>query len=147
MAKRTIVLITVIAILLVGIIAGSQYAVINKLNTEHETEVQALDEQINDLTAIAQKYATEQANKKFDTSALNSWCAGGEEGIIRMVTAVPCAREDGTLTLEDEQGELWLVEDMNISDDEYVLMWIADNNTKDNTTDDTVIKVFVEAHN
>lgn len=64
-----------------------------------------------------------------------------------MVAAVPYAREDDTLTLEDEQGELWLVEDMDISDDEYVLMWIADNNTKDNTTDDTVIKVFVEVHN
>lgn len=147
MAKRTIALIAVITIFLAGIIAGSQYAVINKLNAEHEIEVQALNEQINDLTTVAQKYATEQANKKFDTSALNSWCAGGEEGIIRMVTAVPYAREDGTLTLEDEQGELWLVEDMNISDDEYVLIWIADNNTKDNTTDDTVIKVFVEVHN
>lgn len=147
MAKRTIALIAVITILLAGIIAGSQYAVVNKLNAKHETKVQTLNEQIDDLTAIAQKYTIEQTNKKFDTSALDSWCAGGEEGIIRMVTAVPYAREDGTLTLEDEQGELWLVEDMNISDDEYVLMWIADNNTKDNTTDDTVIKVFVEVHN
>lgn len=147
MAKRTIALIAVLTILLACIIAGSQYAIVNKLNTEHEAEVQALNEQISDLTVIAQKYATEQTNKKFDTSALDSWCPGGEEGIIRMVTAVPYAREDGTLTLEDEQGELWLVEDMNISDDEYVLMWIADNNTKDNTTDDTVIKVFVEVHN
>lgn len=147
MTKRTIALIVVLTILLAGIIAGSQYVIINKLNAEHETEVQALNEQINDLTAIAQKYATEQANKKFDTSALDSWCVGGEEGIIRMVTAVPYAREDSTLTLEDEQGELWLAEDIDISDDEYVLMWIADNNTKDNTTDDIVIKVFIEVHN
>lgn len=147
MTKKTIALVAILTILLAGIIAGSQYVVINKLNAEHETEVQALNEQINDLTVIAQKYATEQANKKFDTSALDSWCAGDEEGIIRMVAAVPYAREDSTLTLEDEQGELWLVEDMDISDDEYVLMWIADNNTKDNTTDDTVIKVFVEVHN
>ncbi len=146
MTKRTIILIIVLAILLAGIIAGSQSAVINRLNTEHETEVQTLNEQINDLTAIAQKYATEQANKKFDTSALDNWCAGDEEGIIRMVAAVPYAREDDTLTLEDEQGELWLVEDMDISDDEYVLLWIADNNTKDDVTDDVVLKVYTEVH-
>lgn len=147
MTKKTIALIAVLTILLVGIIAGSQYAVINKLNAEHETEVQALNEQINDLTVIAQKYATEQANKKFDTSTLDNWCAGDEEGIIRMVAAVPYAREDNTLTLKDEQGELWLVEDMDISDDEYVLLWIADNNTKDDTTDDVVLKVYTEVHN
>lgn len=147
MTKKTIALIVVLTILLVGIIAGSQYAVINKLNAEHETEVQALNEQINDLTVIAQKYATEQANKKFDTSALDNWCAGDEEGIIRMVAAVPYAREDNTLTLKDEQGELWLVEDMDISDDEYVLLWIVDNNTKDDTTDDVVLKVYTEIHN
>lgn len=146
MTKRTIALIAVLTILLAGIIAGSQYAVINKLNAEHETEVQALNEQISDLTAIAQKYATEQANKKFDTSALDNWCAGDEEGIIRMVAAAPYAREDNTLTLEDEQGELWLVEDMDISDDEYVLLWIADNNTKDDVTDDVVLKVYTEVH-
>lgn len=146
MTKRTIALIAVLTILLAGIIAGSQYAVINKLNAEHETEVQTLNERISDLTAIAQKYATEQANKKFDTSALDNWCAGDEEGIIRMVAAVPYAREDDTLTLEDEQGELWLVEDMDISDDEYVLLWIADNNTKDDVTDDVVLKVYTEVH-
>lgn len=147
MTKKTIALIAVLTILLVGIIAGSQYAVINKLNAEHETEVQALNEQINDLTVIAQKYATEQANKKFDTSTLDNWCAGDEEGIIRMVAAVPYAREDNTLTLKDEQGELWLVEDMDISDDEYVLLWIADNNTKDDTMDDVVLKVYTEVYN
>lgn len=146
MTKRTIALIAVLTILLAGIIAGSQYAVINKLNAEHETEVQTLNERISDLTAIAQKYATEQANKKFDTSALDNWCAGDEEGIIRMVAAVPYAREDDTLTLEDEQGELWLVEDMDISDDEYVLLWIADNSTKDDVTDDVVLKVYTEVH-
>lgn len=147
MTKRTIALIAVLTILLAGIIAGSQYTIINKLNAEHETEVQALNEQINDLTAIAQKYATEQANKKFDTSALNSWCAGDEEGIVRVVTATPYAREDGLLTLEDEQGELWLVEDTSIDDNEYVLLWIADNNTPEDTTDDVILKVYLEAHN
>lgn len=146
MTKRTIALIAVLTILLAGIIAGSQYVVINKLNAEHETEVQALNEQINDLTAIAQKYATEQANKKFDTSAIENWCAGDEEGIIRMVAAVPYAREDNMLTLKDEQSELWLVEDMDISDDEYVLLWIADNNTKNDVTDDVVLKVYTEVH-
>lgn len=146
MTKRTIALIAVLTILLAGIIAGSQCAIINKLNAEHETEIQALNEQINNLTVIAQKYATEQANKKFDTSALDNWCAGDEEGIIRIVAAVPYAREDNTLTLEDEQGELWLVENMSISDDEYVLLWIADNNTKDDVTDDVVLKVYTEVH-
>ena len=63
-----------------------------------------------------------------------------------MVAAYPYAREGGMLTLEDELGELWLVEDMDIDDNDYVLLWIADNGTSNDATDDVVLKVYTEMH-
>jgi hypothetical protein len=47
--------------------------------------------------------------------------------------------------VEDEQGQLWGIE-QSISTDDFLLLWIADNNTPNNTTDDIVIKVWREAY-
>jgi hypothetical protein len=47
--------------------------------------------------------------------------------------------------VEDEQGQLWAVE-QSINHDDWLMLWIADNHTPDNTTDDVVIKVWREAY-
>ena len=47
--------------------------------------------------------------------------------------------------VEDEQGQLWGIE-QSINHDDWLMLWIADNNTPDNTTDDVVIKVWREAY-
>lgn len=87
------------------------------------------------------------ADSKFDTSWIeNNWGAGEDEGTIRMISATVYAREGNLLTLEDEVGELWCIEDVTVADDDCILLWIADNHTDDDVTDDVVIKVYTEAH-
>lgn len=88
------------------------------------------------------------ADSKFDTSWIENNCGAGEdEGTIRMISATVYAREGNLLTLEDEAGELWCVEDVTVADNNCILLWIADNHTEDDVTDDVVIKVYTEAHN
>jgi hypothetical protein len=47
--------------------------------------------------------------------------------------------------VEDEQGQLWGIE-QSINADDFLLLWIADNHTPNNTTDDIIIKVWREAY-
>ena len=83
----------------------------------------------------------------FDTSWIeDNWGAGEDEGIIRMIGATVYAREGNLLTLEDETGELWCVEDVIVEDNDCILLWIVDNHTEDDVTDDVVIKIYTEAH-
>ena len=87
------------------------------------------------------------ADSKFDTSWIeNNWGVGEDEGTIRMIGATVYAREGDLLTLEDETGELWWVEDVTVEDNDCILLWIVDNHTEDDVTDDVVIKVYTEAH-
>lgn len=87
------------------------------------------------------------ADSKFDTSWIENNCSACEdEGTIRMISATVYTREGNLLTLEDETGELWCVEDVTVADNDCILLWIADNHTEDDVTDDVVIKVYTEAH-
>ena len=86
-------------------------------------------------------------SSEFDTSWIEkNWGAGEDEGTIRMISATVYAREGNLLTLEDEAGELWCVEDVTVEDNDCILLWIVDNHTEDDVTDDVVIKVYTEAH-
>ena len=88
------------------------------------------------------KYVEVQKQSNFDTSIIESqWCGGFEDGTIRMVGAWWYA--DGVV--EDEQGQLWGIE-QSINTDDFLMLWIADNHTPNNTTDDIVIKVWREAY-
>ena len=88
------------------------------------------------------KYVEVQKQGGFDTSIIEqAWCGGFEDGTVRMVGAWWYA--DGVV--EDEQGQLWGI-DQEVSMDDFLLLWIADNNTPNNTTDDIVIKVWREAY-
>ena len=88
------------------------------------------------------KYVEVQKEQMFDTSIIeNNWCGNFEDGTVRMVGAWWYA--DGVV--EDEQGQLWAVE-QSINHDDWLMLWIADNNTPDNTVDDVVVKVWREAY-
>lgn len=88
------------------------------------------------------KYVEVQKEQMFDTSIIEAqWCGGFEDGTVRMVGAWWYA--DGVV--EDEQGQLWAVE-QSINHDDWLMLWIADNNTPNNTTDDLIIKVWREAY-
>lgn len=84
------------------------------------------------------KFAERQT---YDTSTLESWSGGAPNGTIHMVSAW----QTNDSLLEDEMGNLWEV-DLPIEEDDFLLIWIADNNTPDNITDDLIIKVWREVH-
>lgn len=88
------------------------------------------------------KYVEVQKEQAFDTTPIEqAWCGGFEDGTVRMVGAWWYA--DGVV--EDEQGQLWGIE-QSIDKEDFLLLWIADNNTPDKTTDDIIIKVWREAY-
>ena len=88
------------------------------------------------------KYVEVQKEQMFDTTPIEqAWCGGFTDGTVRMVGAWWYA--DGVV--EDEQGQLWGIE-QDIDKEDFLLLWIADNNTPDKTTDDIVIKVWREAY-
>lgn len=88
------------------------------------------------------KYVEVQQEQAFDTTPIEqAWCGGFTDGTVRMVGAWWYA--DGVV--EDEQGQLWGIE-QSIDKEDFLLLWIADNNTPDKTTDDIIIKVWREAY-
>ena len=88
------------------------------------------------------KYVEVVQQDAFDTSIIErEWCDGFTDGTIRMVGAWHYA--DGVV--EDEQGQLWGI-DVPVSNEDFLLLWIADNNTPNKTTDDIIIKTWREAY-
>ena len=88
------------------------------------------------------KYVEVINEQLFDTSIIEAmWCGGENMGTIRMVGA--WWYTDGVV--EDEQGQLWKV-DQQVTEDDFLLLWIADNHTPNNTIDDVMIKVWREAY-
>lgn len=91
--------------------------------------------------------ACEEAPQSYDLTVIDNWCgAGTERGSIRFVGAEVESRNGDTITLLDEQGNLWEVEHMNIDDNDFLLLWINDNDTYDDFSDDVIIKVWREAY-
>lgn len=98
---------------------------------------------VSTSVVTAQASVTEErtAQQMFDVSAFDSWCGNGyEDGVIRMVAG--WYYEQGVV--EDERGNLWSV-DVPVTEEDFLLLWIADSNTED-VTDDIVIKVWAEVH-
>lgn len=90
--------------------------------------------------------ACEEAPQSYDLTALDEWCgAGTEKGSIRFIGAEVASRNGDIITLLDKRGNLWEVENMNIDDNDFLLLWINDNDT-DNIADDEIIKVWREAY-
>ena len=84
----------------------------------------------------------EPAEKQtYDTSVLELWDGEAHNGTIRMVSAW----QTNDSLVEDETGNLWEV-DLPIEEDDFLLLWIADNQTPDDVEDDLIIKVWREVH-
>ena len=115
-------IVVVLAAMVLGVLAGRALAPIQEVEVVKYVEVVEQD--------------------AFDTSIIEAqWCGGFEDGTVRMVGAWWYA--DGVV--EDEQGQLWGI-DQEVSMEDFLLLWIADNNTPDKTTDDIIIKVWREAY-
>ena len=95
---------------------------------------------VTDTSAIAE-------SPMFDTSILETWCHDESLGTVRMVGGVVHGREGDVWTLHDEQGNAWTVEDLhNMQQHGWMLLWIADNNTTEDTTDDVIVKLWTEVY-
>ena len=79
-----------------------------------------------------------------DTSAIESWDDGFSNGNIRMVSAWVDSYDGNSVRIEDETGNIWVMNDCYIDDDAFLLLWIADNYTPNNVEDDLIIKVWTE---
>lgn len=89
--------------------------------------------------------ACEEAPVSFDLSVIEQWGSGERRGSIRFVGAELYRRDGDKLVLLDEQGQYWIVSGIEIEDNDFLLLWIEDNDT-DSFEDDTVMKVWREAH-
>lgn len=135
MKKRTVK--TIISAMLVCaiIMVVTQIVTINHYKTEVSTLTQANAE----LTAQVQEYQSKQSI--YDTTSLENWCGGCDDGTVRMVG---CVYYDNH-TVMDEMGHLWWV-DEEVNENEFYLLWIANNHTSDVVEDDVVIKLWQEVH-
>ncbi len=89
--------------------------------------------------------ACEEAPVSFDLSVIEQWCGGERRGSIRFVGAELYRRDGDKLVLLDEQGQYWVVSGIEVEDNDFLLLWIEDNDTE-SFEDDTVMKIWREAH-
>ena len=131
------VLLFILAVLLCIPLFGLAFMVTSHLSSR----IEHIEQDVQETKEVQTK------ESKFDTSWIeNNWNAGEDDGTIRMIGATVYAREGNLLTLKDETGELWCVEDVTVEDNDCILLWIVDNHTEDDVTDDVVIKIYTEAH-
>lgn len=135
MKKRTVK--TIISAMLVCAIAMvvAQIVTIN----HYKQEVSTLTQTNTELTAQVQEYQSKQSI--YDTTSLENWCGECDDGTVRMVG---CVYYDNH-TVMDELGYLWWV-DEEVNENEFYLLWIANNHTSDVVEDDVVVKLWQEVH-
>ena len=78
---------------------------------------------------------------RVDTQVIEvDWALGYEGDTVRMV----CGWMFDADTIEDQEGNVWEVEDMDLSENDFLLLWISDSKTVDDVSDDVIIKVWRE---
>ena len=103
-------------------------------------EICKLEKRLENQEQMMLRTAAVADSARFDTSALESWCRGEDLGTLRMVGAWQA--EKGKV--EDEQGNQWdVIADYNEQD--TLLLWVVDNHTAQDVSDDVVVKVWREA--
>lgn len=60
-------------------------------------------------------------------------------GNVQTLNCTAVAKTDSTVTLQDEQGWLWQVEDNSIAVGDGAIVWLVDNGTVNDPTDDRVV--------
>ncbi len=60
-------------------------------------------------------------------------------GNVQTLNCTAVAKTDSTVTLQDEQGWLWQVEDDTITVGDDAIVWLVDNGTANDPTDDRVV--------
>ena len=95
----------------------------------------------------AVKYVEVIPQENFDTSVLESWDGDFSDGKIRMIGAWLYGQDNnGDPIVVDEKGELWTIPDYEVASDDFLLLWIADNNTVEDVHDDIIMKIWTEKY-
>ena len=93
------------------------------------------------------KYVEVIPQENFDTSVLESWDGDFSDGKIRMIGAWLYGHDNnGDPIVVDEKGELWTIPDYEVESDDFLLLWIADNNTVEDVHDDIIMKIWTEKY-
>lgn len=93
------------------------------------------------------KYVEIIPENNFDTSTLESWDGDFSDGKIRMIGAWLYGHDNNSNPIViDENGELWTLTNHDIKTEDFLLLWIADNNTVEDVQDDIVLKIWVEKY-
>ena len=131
LSKKQAALAVVAAIMVMGLsfVLGSQ-------SVEPIVEVQE-----------AVKYVEVIPQENFDTSVLESWDGDFSDGKIRMIGAWLYGQDNnGDPIVVDEKGELWTIPGYEVANDDFLLLWIADNNTVEDMNDDIIMKIWTEKY-
>ena len=95
----------------------------------------------------AVKYVEVIPQENFDISVLESWDGDFSDGKIRMIGAWLYGQDNnGDPIVVDEKGELWTIPDYEVASDDFLLLWIADNNTVEDVHDDIIMKIWTEKY-
>ncbi|MBR0323765.1 MAG: hypothetical protein IIX06_04655 [Bacteroidales bacterium] len=93
------------------------------------------------------KYVEVIPENKFDISILESWDGDFSDGKIHMIGAWLYGHDNNSNPIViDENGELWTLTNHDIKTEDFLLLWIADNNTVEDVQDDVVLKIWVEKY-
>lgn len=78
---------------------------------------------------------------RVDTQVIEvDWCLGYEGDTVRMV----CGWMYDANTIEDQEGNVWEVDEADFSENDFLLLWISDSKTENDVSDDVIIKVWRE---
>ena len=95
----------------------------------------------------AVKYVEVIPQENFDTSILERWDGNFSDGKIRMIGAWLYGQDNnGDPIVVDEKGELWTIPGYEVESDDFLLLWIADNNTVEDVHDDIIMKIWTEKY-
>lgn len=139
MKNKVLNILTIVLLAAIVVVASVFIRRDTGYHNEMKHRIKEAEDQVN-------KYETRDAKIPFDLEAIQEWESDPNLGKIRMVRASVASINGESATLEDKAGDQWVVNGLDLTTDDNVLLWIADNTTKDKTEDDVVTKVFVEAH-
>lgn len=125
-----------------AVIAAVMVMVLSFVLGSHSVEPQVITE-----VQEAVKYVEVIPQENFDTSVLESWEGDFSDGKIRMIGAWLYGQDNnGNPIVVDEKGELWTLSGYEVASDDFLLLWIVDNNSPENVHDDMVLKIWTEKY-
>ena len=125
-----------------AVVAAVMVMVLSFVLGSHSVEPQVITEVQETV-----KYVEVIPQENFDTSILESWEGDFSDGKIRMIGAWLYGQDNnGDPIVVDEKGELWTLSGYEVVSDDFLLLWIVDNNSPENVHDDMVLKIWTEKY-